>query len=112
MTGVSTHGVPENLANGKWVPIFLNAVGEDQIRREGYLCMHAANGDLACKACGVYLPNSTPLQAHFKAHLRELDKYLAKRKRDNSEKRLAALAVARERRYTKAEQEVLDEFGL
>lgn len=108
----SVHGGVIPLANGKWIPVFLNAVGEAQIRREGYLCLRAASGEVACKACGKYLPSTTSLEQHFDAHLRELDKYLAKRKIENGEKRLAALAVARERRYTKAEQEILDEFGL
>ena len=71
---------PIDLTNGKWVPVFLRAVGEEQIRREGYLCHRAANGEVACKACGRYLPESTPMQAHFVYHLAELDKYLADRR--------------------------------
>jgi hypothetical protein len=74
--GVSDHGKPLALDHGKWVPIFLNAVGADQIRREGYLCLRAASGEVACKACGKYLPESVPLDAHFRGHLAELDFYL------------------------------------
>ena len=110
--GVSDHGIPLDLANGKWVSIFLNAVGEAQIRREGYLCSRAANGDLACKACGCYLPAVTPMAAHFEEHLVELDAYLAKRaiqreehRQDNLEK---AREVRRQAKLTASEQ--VDEF--
>ena len=74
--GVSDHGKPLALDHGKWVPIFLNAVEVEQIRREGYLCSRAASGEVACKACGRYLPNTVPIDAHFRGHMAELDHYL------------------------------------
>lgn len=124
--GVSKHGKPLDLSNGKWVPIFLNAVGEDQIRREGYLCHAAANGEVACKACGRYLPYTVPLDAHFRGHLAELDHYLAEHREDADEKAKQNLAKARAVRsvkkkaaagladteYTPEELALLEEFGV
>ena len=108
-----------DLTNGKWVPIFLNAVGEDVIRRDGYLVTLAANGDIACKACGKYIRNLGNLSKHREGHIAELDAYLEvhtldgkvrekPRKPQPKPKPLAALA----REYTPEEQAILDEFGL
>lgn len=125
---VSEHGVPLDLSHGKWVPIFLNAVGENMIRQEGYLCHRAASGEVACKACGKYLPASVPLDAHFRGHLAELDRYLKITRAENKEagkqkakktrttkaviakqeKALAGLAVE----YTAEELALLEEFGV
>lgn len=126
--GVSDHGKPLALDHGKWVPIFLRAVGEKMIRSEGYLCSRAANGELACKACGRYLPPSVPFDAHLRGHLAELDHYLEITREENKEagkekakktrttkrviakqeKALAGLAVE----YTPEELALLEEFGV
>lgn len=96
---VSEHGIPLDLDHGKWVPIFLNAVGESMIRQEGYLCHRAASGEVACKACGSYLPSSVPLDAHWRGHLAELDRYLKITRAANKE---AGKEKAKKTRVTKA----------
>ena len=93
--GVSKHGAPLDLEHGKWVPIFLNAVGEAQIRAKGYLCSRAASGEVACKACGKYLPSSVPLDAHLRGHLAELDVYLRGKQEERVEKTKQNLTKAR-----------------
>lgn len=55
-----------------------------EARRISYLVHVAADGTLACKACGVYVPWEPP-ELHFARHMKELDDYLAKKQEGKRE---------------------------
>lgn len=44
-------------------------------RQQSYLVTVAANGQIACKACGRYLPYENP-DNHFRNHMTEMDRFL------------------------------------
>lgn len=75
----------DRVSNSYWPRLWAENPGLlREARRQDYLVLVTNSGELACKACGIYLPWEDPTK-HFQRHQRELDQYLARKKREARE---------------------------